>query len=279
MYKSDMEGFAMKNESNLTAAEAWALGDRRPSQEQAMALWEKAQLPGGPGKAARDALFYLFRPLPEAVVSQRYVKRFSSLFDDLVQEGYMALLEAIDRYDPGRGARFSTFAWTLVDWRLKAAFPRMDCSISLPDGQHRLRRKSVAVRSRLESMLGRTPRLEEIALECGEPVRLIAAVLGVSAVSADETRTCDGGCLLNTFVAQDPLPEEAVESNQLARLALMHVGRLKDSKREVVVRHLGLEGHEPRTLASIAGDRGVTRQATSQLYNQAMADLREAVQG
>lgn len=268
----------MQSEKMLTAAEAWAMGESRPSQEQAMALWEKMQLPGGAGKAARDRLFYLFEPMVGAVVVRSYAKSHSSVFEDLVQEGYIGLLEAIDSYSPERGTRFSGYAWCHIEWRLKAVFPGMTCMIAMPVRHLRLRRKAFGVKSRLLAELGREPSVAEIADACGAEPGLVEAVMQVQAVSADGGLDPEGGCLLATIADPGKSPEEQLEMDRLPAMTARLIEKLKPPSREVVVRHLGLDGSDPMSFKDLADERGAVRQTTSCAFRAAVKQLRQHVQ-
>src|SRR5690554_5200677 len=145
----------MKHDLHVSTAEAWEMGERRPTQEQSLALWEKSKVSGASGKVARDRLCYIYRPLVEAVVLRGFAKRNSPLFDDLVQAGYVGLLEGIDHYDPTTGVIFSSYCWSRVDWQLKAAHTQMMNVVSFSARDGKLRRKAFAVRNRLHTQLGR----------------------------------------------------------------------------------------------------------------------------
>lgn len=260
--------------SHLSAQDAQDLGDRRPTQEQSLALWEKTKLPGAAGKGARDRLCYMYRPLVESVVLRGYEKRDSPLFDDLVQIGFVGLLEAIDRYDPSVGTVFSGYAWSLVEWEIKAAHGRLKNLVSMPHRQMSLRRKANAIYQNLLAKLGREPSVQEIAEVCQESPGKVSAVMAVHAVSADAAREETGACILDALPTASLSPEEVLEDEQLLDWAFSLLTTLPQKHRDLVVEHLGLDGRDPKTFAAMAEEKGQCRQATSLVFRKSMAKLR-----
>jgi len=217
----------MKDDSCVSAAAAWEMAQRRPIQKQSLELWKKSKQPGAIGKAARDRLCYIYRPLVEAVVLRSFAKWGSSHFDDFVQEGYVALLEAIDSYNPDKGTILTSYCWTRVEWQLKAARPRLMNAISFSVRDEKLRRKGFAVQLRLTTELGRSPSTEEIALECDAPVRKLAALMSVSSASADAVWEGSTISLLDRLSDPGLSPEEALEEEQEAGYLAILLSRLK----------------------------------------------------
>jgi RNA polymerase sigma factor (sigma-70 family) len=269
----------MKQPHFISEADSLALGESKPTQEKSLKLWQESKRPGALGKRARDQLTLLYMPLVKAVVWKRYAKKPSELYDDLVQEGVIALLEAIDAYDPSKGTIFSGFAWSMVDWGLKAAHPKMKSIVNMPVRHHKLWRKASAVQNRLLAQLGREPTFEEIAMECGEPASKVAAVLSIRAVSADAPRGDDTlSTMLDTIKADDPSPEEMAETEQLLGRAVGLVSQLSPTQRDVVTKYLGLKGQEPKNFAELAEEQGKVRQTCSLAFRTAMVTLREVIE-
>jgi len=217
--------------------------------------------------------------LVKAVVWKRYAKKPSELYDDLVQEGVIGLLEAIDAYDPAKGTVFSGFVWSMVDWRLKGIYPKLSCSIFMPVRQSKLWRRAWAVTYRLTDEMGREPTYQEVADECGEPVTKVAAVLSVSAVSADTPRGQGSTLtLMDSLASNGSSPEEIVEEAQFLEYVGRLASELKPAHREVVNKYIGLKGERQKNFSELAEERGQVRQTCSLIFRNAMVTLRQAIE-
>jgi RNA polymerase sigma factor (sigma-70 family) len=162
--------------SRGSAGECLSLGEER-------ALFARARAGDA---AARDALIEANVPL---VISQaRGYARPPFELADLVQEGIIGLLIAVERFDPGRGARFSTYAIYWVRQRLHRAINSQGRLIRLPEDVSEAARRVERVRAQLREELGREPTLEEMTPRCGISPKRLGALLACLAepISLDE---------------------------------------------------------------------------------------------
>lgn len=198
-------------------------------------------------------------------------------FSDLVQEGTVGLIQAVDRFDWRRGRRFSTYAAWWIRQAIRRALTNDSRTIRLPS---RLVAKQLATRraaASLEAGLGRAPTTQEIATATGFDVDAVAVAerAPLAATSLNEPVGGDEGGvqlvdLLPDATAADPLDE--AEQRARDRAVREAVSGLRPREREIVVSHFGLEG-EPHTLDQIAHDLHLAPERVRQIEQHALAAL------
>jgi RNA polymerase primary sigma factor len=209
-------------------------------------------------------------------IARRYQGLGLSL-SDLVQEGTVGLIQAVDRFDWRLGRRFSTYAAWWIKQAIRRALTNDSRTIRLPS---RLVTKQLATRraaATLEAALGRTPTVAEIAAATGfDPDAIVLAERApLASTSLNETvRGADGGGQLLDLVpdaaAEDP--EEELEKQARADAVRAAVSRLREREREIVSSHFGLDG-ESHTLEEIASEMHLAPERVRQIERHAFADL------
>jgi RNA polymerase primary sigma factor len=202
-------------------------------------------------------------------------------FPDLVQEGTVGLIQAVDRFDWRRGRRFSTYAAWWIRQSIRRALTNDSRTIRLPS---RLVTKQLATRrasATLEASLGRMPTIAELAAVTGfDPDAIVLAEQAPLANASlnQPIRSSDGGAelldLMPDATAQDP--EEVLEQTAQAEAVRDAVAHLDERERDIVISHFGLDG-ESHTLEEIATDMHLAPERVRQIERHAFAALATAL--
>lgn len=212
-------------------------------------------------------------------VASRY-RNLGLPFDDLVQEGSLGLLEAIDLYDPARSDDFEAYARFRARRAIRNALTEKSRLIRLPKQIVERRRAIERTGARLAATEGRLPTAREIAAALGLEQSAVLATRGVSGtpVSLDYTVLPDGSPL-EAVVADRAAPDPEVETveHDQAELVDAALAALPERQREIISRHFGLH-RAPEEIADVATALHLSQQRTRAIERDALYALRDRLE-
>ncbi len=197
---------------------------------------------------------------------------------DIVQEGNLGLIHAVDKFDWRKGFKFSTYATWWIRQAIQRGIANSARVIRLPVHAGDMLTALLKMRAQLEGSLGRTPTLAELAGEAELPLEKVVEVLryAVDTVSLDEPVRDDGDAELGDFVedrnATAPFDAAAVSllPGEVAKVLKV----LDERERTILCLRFGLDGGGERTLEEVAEHFGLTRERIRQIEARAMSKLR-----
>jgi RNA polymerase nonessential primary-like sigma factor len=213
-------------------------------------------------------------------VARNYVGRGVPLLD-LIAEGNIGLMRAVDKFDPARRLRFSTYAVWWIREAVQHAVMHHGRTVRVP--VHVLRELAQVLRARRQLLMqsGRAPTIDELAQAMGKPgveiAELFCVTEHISSLDAPRSESDDRALIDQLVVESDAVPGSTALDETPSPVDAL-IARLPQRQRQVLERRYGLNDRGVQTLAEIAADFGLTRERVRQIQSEALSRLRKLVE-
>ncbi len=215
-------------------------------------------------------------------IAKHYINRGVALLD-LIEEGNLGLMRAIDKFEPERGFRFSTYATWWIRQSIERAIMNQARTVRLPVHMVRELNQILRAKYHLEAQQhdGRDATAEDIAHLVDRPVEEVQDVLALSehAASLDTPLDNDPQASLIDLLpgSQEGNPDTQAECHEMSVLVRDWLKGLPDKQRLVIMRRFGLDNDDPSTLEQLAVEMGITRERVRQVQQEALIKLKRSL--
>jgi len=210
-------------------------------------------------------------------IAKHYTNHGVALLD-LIEEGNMGMMHALDKFDPERGFRFSTYATWWIRQNIERCIMNQSRTIRLP--VHVIKDLNIILQAarHLEAHTGKEPKPEDVAHMLGRPIKEVQRMLSLntSMMSLDAPLDIDPLLSIGDVMADDhnPGPDLILEQSEIKCRVQEWLNRLNEKQRYIIEKRYGLNGCEIQTLEQLAESLDLTRERVRQIQLEALQTLR-----
>lgn len=241
---------------------------------------QEADLSQGIEKGSKEAKETMIKCNLRLVVSiaKKYINRGMNLVD-LVEEGNIGLLKAVEKFDYTKGFKFSTYATWWIRQAIERAIINQCRMVRIPVHMSENISKVMKTQNELQQKFGREPTIHELSTACKMPLSTLKKVFDAikQDTSLDMPVGGDESSTLHEFIADDEKyldPYLKIENTSKKEIIFKWLTFLSDNEKTIIIRRYGLSGNDPETLESIGNDLGITRERVRQIEKRVLSKMR-----
>ena len=213
-------------------------------------------------------------------IAKRYLNRGIPLLD-LVEEGNLGLIHALEKFEPERGFRFSTYATWWIRQSIEHAVMSQARTIRLPVHINKELNQIIRARRKIEASLPGNTSASEIASCLDKPVDAVRAILALDerAVSLDAPLDIDPTLSVGESLADETIqqPDQQIQNTEIETLLRCWIDTLTDKQRIIIRHRYGIDDHDVLTLGELSDKLSITRERVRQIQVEALGQLRKMI--
>lgn len=253
---------------------------REIDRKEEAALWQRAKR-GDKQAKARLTQMHLRLVVPTA---KRFLRRGMELMD-LIEEGNLGLMHAIDKFDPSKGYRFSTYAIHWIEQYIRRAAEEQSSTIKIPSHAWENLRMWSKTWDRMKEQLGRDPSLKEMASKLSLSARQVHSILDTlsAAYSVDSLSNAvneeEENTLGDTIADEREINPDDIFANKSSNKVLLSIlDEILPRDKQILIMRYGIETEHPLTLAEVSQKLGISRERVRQIEERAVRTVRKRAQ-